>query len=135
MEENWVCKCPSYGDHIRVNRGLYYHHGIYKSDYEVYSFQSPIGSEISPETAVVLKISLIDFLKNGYLEVREYTLEELKRKRSNNQICAYAEAHLGEGGYNLLTNNCEHFANRCVFGESSSNQVENVKNLLRGLFE
>ena len=135
MEELWVCKCPSYGDHIRVNRGLYYHHGIYKSDYEVYSFQSPIGAETSAETAVVLKITLLDFLKEGYLEVREYSEAELKTKRTAEEICAYAEEHLGEGGYNLISNNCEHFANRCVFGVSSSNQVDNVKNILRGLFK
>ena len=135
MEEIWVCKCPSYGDHIRVNRGLYYHHGIYKSDYEVYSFQSPTGAETSPETAIVLKTTLIDFLKNGYLEVREYSDEELKAKRSGEEICKYAEEHLGEGNYNLIYNNCEHFANRCVFGKSSSNQVDDAMKILRGLFK
>ena len=28
----WVNKKPEYGNQIRVNRGLYYHHGVYESD-------------------------------------------------------------------------------------------------------
>ena len=28
----WEVKKPVYGDQIRVNRGLYAHHGIYASD-------------------------------------------------------------------------------------------------------
>ena len=28
----WKLKNPNYGDHIRVDRGMYFHHGIYESD-------------------------------------------------------------------------------------------------------
>ena len=67
----WVNKKPEYGDQIRVNRGFYYHHGIYESDDAVYHFASPMGSEISPETAVVHKTTLENFLKGSPVEVRE----------------------------------------------------------------
>lgn len=30
--EVWIEKKPAMGDYIRVNRGLYCHHGIYVSD-------------------------------------------------------------------------------------------------------
>ena len=30
------------------------------------------------------------------------------------------------GTYNLISNNCEHFANECVFGQAVSEQVEDV---------
>ena len=46
-------KKPEIGSQIRVNRGLYYHHGIYESDDVIYQFASPVGSEVSPETAII----------------------------------------------------------------------------------
>lgn len=130
----WVVKKPQYGDHIRVGRNLYYHHGIYASDDEVYAFQSPKGVEVCPETAVVLVESLNDFLKDGRLEVREFTPDENARKRSPLEIVNAAREAVGSMGYDLINNNCEHFANKCVFGEARSEQVDTVKNYLRGLF-
>ncbi len=40
-------------------------------------------------------------------------------------IVNYARACLGDGGYNLVFNNCEHFANVCTLGRFRSYQVEN----------
>lgn len=130
----WSFKKPEYGNQIRVNRGLYYHHGIYESDDCVYQFASPEGSEISPETAVVCTTTLKKFLNGGDLEVREYTEEELKELKPKDEIIKYAKEHLGEMGYNLISNNCEHFSNRCAFGKSESEQVNNIFSLLGGLF-
>jgi hypothetical protein len=130
----WSFKKPEYGSQIRVNRGLYYHHGIYESDDCVYQFASPEGSEISPETAVVCTTTLKKFLNGGDLEVREYTEEELKELKPKDEIIKYAKEHLGEMGYNLISNNCEHFSNRCAFGKSESEQVNNIFSLLGGLF-
>ncbi len=130
----WSFKKPEYGSQIRVNRGLYYHHGIYESDDCVYQFASPEGSEISPETAVVCTTTLKKFLNGGDLEVREYTEEELRELKPKDEIIKYAKEHLGEMGYNLISNNCEHFSNRCAFGKSESEQVNNIFSLLGGLF-
>lgn len=124
-------KMPIYGDEIRVNRGLYYHYGIYVDDKNVIQFGTSSGVEVSPENARVIITTLDVFLKGGVLEIREYNEEELKKKRSSKDIVNYAMAHLGEAGYDLINNNCEHFANRCVFGESYSEQVDNVMSLLR----
>ena len=126
----WTVKKPEYGNQIRVNRGLYYHHGIYESDDIVYQFASKDG-ELNPETAEVCTASLSDFLKGGVLEVREYTDDEKKTLRSPDEIIKYAKEHLGEKGYNLISNNCEHFSNRCAFGISESNQVDDFFNTLR----
>lgn len=127
----WKTKKPVSGDHIRVNRGLYYHHGIYADDYCVFHFASPSDNEMNPETARVLYTTLDQFLKGGILEVREYSFEEINKKRNPKEIIDEAIKSIGEGGYNVISNNCEHFANRCVFGESTSEQVESVKELLR----
>ncbi len=130
----WEMKNPTYGDQIRVNRGLYYHHGIYASNDSVYQFAAPAGMEISPENARVICTTLGEFLKGGNVEVRVYTEEELKKKRTPEEIIAYAKEHLGEGGYDLVTNNCEHFSNRCAFGVSNSTQVEEIFNMFERFF-
>ena len=131
----WSNRKPNYSDQIRVNRGLYYHYGIYESDEVVYQFASPKGAEISPETATINTISLEEFLKGGELEVRDYTEEELKERKKPEEIIEYARNHLGEMGYDLINNNCEHFANRATFGKSESSQVNNIFSLLGGLFK
>ena len=131
----WSNRKPQYADQIRVNRGLYYHYGIYENDDTIYQFASPKGSEISEETANINITTLDDFLKGGILEVRDYDEEELKIKKEPNEIIEYCKAHLGEMGYNLINNNCEHFANRATFGKSESSQVNNIFSILGGLFK
>lgn len=129
----WERKNPSYGDQIRVNRGMYTHHGIYISEDSVIHFAPPGNTDVlDPSKARVINTSLEEFLKDGVLEVRVYTEEELKRKRSPKAIVTEALAHLGEGGYNIISNNCEHFSNLCAFGKKESNQVEAVFSLLFG---
>lgn len=126
-----ISRKPIFGDHIRVNRGFYLHHGIYLDDENVVQFGTEAGVEISASNARVMIVSLKDFLKGGTLEVREYSIEEEKKKRKPTDIVNYALAHIGEAGYDLISNNCEHFANRCVFGESYSEQVDDVMSLFR----
>lgn len=130
----WVKKKPSYGNQIRVSRGLYFHHGIYEDDNHVYQYASPKGSEISPETALIISTTLKEFLKDGEVEVREYNNQELKEKRSNDEIIKFAKSKLGTGlgEYNILNNNCEHFSNECVFGKKISNQVDDLLKMFFG---
>ena len=127
---------PKLGDQIRVNRRLYYHHGIYENDDTIYQFASPVGSEVSPETAIICTTDLKSFLKDGELEVREYSIEEKNKKRKPEEVIEFAKSKLGSnmGGYNIISNNCEHFSNLCVFNESKSNQVDDVLAFLGGLF-
>lgn len=130
----WIKKKPSYGDQIRVNRGLYFHHGIYVSDDEVIQYASPSGSEISPATALIISTSLDYFLNGGVVEVREYNDEELKMVRSKEEIVKFARSMLGTGlgEYSIVNNNCEHFSNYCAFGKKESNQVEDFLKMLFG---
>lgn len=122
-EEIWVQKMPQKGDHIRVQRmnGLYAHHGIYVSDEEVIHFTGKDDDSIldwsKPE---VIQTDLAYFLKGGILEVKEYTDEEFADLYSPEQIVTYARACLGDKGYNLIFNNCEHFANVCTLGRFRS---------------
>ncbi|MDE5715132.1 MAG: lecithin retinol acyltransferase family protein [Anaeroplasmataceae bacterium] len=127
-------KKPSYGDQIRVNRGFYSHHGIYADDSCVIHFAPPTRTDaLDPSAARIIKTSLEDFLMGGCLEVRSYTEEEIKEKKSPKDIVNYALSRLGEGGYDLVSNNCEHFSNECVFGKKTSNQVKDVLSILFGV--
>jgi len=133
----WEKKKPEFGDQIRVNRGLYYHHGIYEDDEHVYQYAAPIGSEVSPENALIIVTSLDSFLKGAEVEVRIYDDEELKRKKSPKEIVEFAKSKVGSGlgEYDLISNNCEHFSNLCAFGVKESNQVDDILNIFRGLFQ
>lgn len=106
------------GSHLITSRNGYFHHGIY------------LGA-----SQVVHYSGLCTGLHAGPVE-----LIELNRFASGNQVCACtvqrggfqreevvrrALSRVGENRYRLLTNNCEHFCNWCVYGESRSDQVRN----------
>lgn len=129
IKENWAQKQPQKGDHIRVKRigGLYAHHGVYVSDDEVIHFTGQDDDSILDWLKCeVIKTDLTTFLKGGTLEVKEYTDEEFQDLYSPEQIVIYARSCLGDKGYNLAFNNCEHFANVCTLGRFRSQQVERV---------
>ena len=128
-EEIWVQKNPVMGDHIRVKRmhGIYTHHGIYVSDNEVIHFTGTDDDSIMDSSKNrVISSDLNFFLKGGELEVKEYTDEEFQDLYAPDQIVAYARSCIGDGDYNVIFNNCEHFANVCTLGRFRSHQVERL---------
>ena len=132
---SWINKKPTFGDHIRVSRGLYSHHGIYASDDCIIHFASnEVGHETDPEYASICITDLASFQKEGSIEVREFSQEELLVKRSPQDTINYAFTKLGEKGYDLINNNCEHFANLCLFDKKVSSQVDNIKDFFANLF-
>lgn len=129
IKENWVKKKPVKADHIRVMHisGLYAHHGVYVSDDEVIHFTGKDSDSVLDwSKCEVIKTDLATFLKGGILEVKEYTDEEFQDLYSSEQIITYARFCIGDKGYNLAFNNCEHFANVCTLGRFRSQQVERV---------
>lgn len=127
MSQSWSPIEPYKGAHIRVKFHDFFHHGIYISHDCVVQFGLPMDVYSEPEKVKVLVSSLEEFCKDeSIFEVRVYSKDELLRKRSDEEIGDYALSCVGMGGYNLLNNNCEHFANLCVFGKKISAQVESV---------
>lgn len=127
----WEFIEPYPGAHIRVQVGNIYHHGIYIGDNMVVQFGMPFNIHQNPEEVKVIKSPIEDFLSNGFLEVRIFDKKEKKLKHSDNEIIKTALSMIGEGGYNILHNNCEHFANYCVFGRKTSSQVDSVHEEVR----
>lgn len=129
VHEDWEFTTPVLGDHIRVERygGLYYHHGIYIGNNKVIHFAPLSGGEIiNWSEAKVIETSLEDFLKGGKVEVRQYTDAELIELYSPKEIVQNANHCLGYTNYNLIFNNCEHFANSCTTGKHRSPQIEEL---------
>ena len=99
-------------DHLQVPRrhGLFNHHGIDLGDGTVAHYLE--GREI-------LRSPFADFSQGEVVSVTEHADASpagitLRR----------AMSRLGEQNYNLLFNNCEHFANWCKTGRHRSGQVE-----------
>ena len=129
-EEEWRYGTPVAGDHIRVRRecfgyNAYNHHGIYVSGEEVIHFTGDDDDNVLDwSKCEVRKTDLKRFSKDGKVEVKVYLPEEENDLYPAPHIVAYARACLGDNGYNLLFNNCEHFANVCTLGRFRSRQVE-----------
>lgn len=127
FEECWEFKRPETSNHIRTNRGVYFHHGIYISDDEVIHFTGTDADNVlNWSKNEVISTSLVEFLRGDELEVKNYTNEEMQDLYPVDHIINYARACLGDRGYNLVFNNCEHFANECTLGRFRSLQVERV---------
>ena len=129
----WELRDPAFGDMIRIKSGSIYHYGIYVSDDEVIQFGLAPGRRAHlKDCEIEVLVSDIDaFLTGSFLEVAVFDRKERKKNRSPKQTVAYARAALGKRGYNILYNNCEHFAYECVTGTPYSSQTATVRELFR----
>ena len=98
---------PKPGDVVRVNAGSYYHYGVYLNVNEVIQFGCAVNK--AGENIVVNSVSLNDFCGVKIPEVRA-----VKKRfcRKPDDIEKYAKSCIGQGGYNMINNNCLDFANR-----------------------
>ena len=117
---NWAQKEPRYGDIIRVKVKFYYHYGIYADDATVIQFGFPDNTGIPNEEIKVLTTDITTFANGSFIETQELDFREKKARRTPEDAVSIALSRVGEGNYNILNNNCEHFVNECVFGEKKS---------------
>ena len=127
----WTEQAPKYGDIIRTKVSFYYHYGIFVSEEQVIQFGLPDNVSQPADQVRVLTSDIYDFLRGGELEVGKPDREDKSKLRPARQIVETAMARLGEGGYDILHNNCEHFVNDCAFGEATSSFVAGVRQALR----
>ena len=118
---------------IRVAVGGIYHFGIYVSDEEVIQFGLPPVSRVGVRDSdvEVLSSNIDSFLAGGFLEVCEFDKKEKKKNRTPDEVVDYARSKIGKRGYNILYNNCEHFANECVNGVQICRQAEDLRAMFR----
>lgn len=107
------------GDHIKVDRGAYYHHGIDVGDGTVIHFT---GEPTRKSNARIKRTSLTEFLADE----EDYWVISYKYSASPEVVVQRAIDYLNKGDYFLLTDNCEHFATYCKTGRWESNQVKEM---------
>ncbi len=131
----WQIKDPAFGDMIRIKSGEIYHYGIYVSDDEVIQFglAPAMRPTVKDSEIEVLATDIDAFLTGAFLEVAEFDRKEKKKNRSPKEAVAYARARLGERGYHILNNNCEHFAYECLTGVHYSSQSDGLRAMFRNL--
>ncbi len=128
---DWTVDSPSPGGIIRTKVKFYHHYGIFISEDEVIQFGLPDDPGKPAEQIKVLSTNIYTFLGGGELETARPNGAEKKSMRNPQEIIKIARSRIGEGGYDILHNNCEHFVNDCVFGESSSSFLDSVREKIR----
>jgi Lecithin retinol acyltransferase len=110
---------PVPGAHLITPRRGFLHHGIYVGARRVIHYA---GLSQGLRRGPVEEVSLARFARGRSVLVRhdaasDFDLLEIVRR---------ARSRLGENGYRLLTNNCEHFCEWCLRGTPRSLQVEEL---------
>jgi phosphopantetheine--protein transferase-like protein len=125
----WELIQPKKGDIIRVSFGNFYHYGIYVTDDEVIQFGlSPtLNVGLKEQDVKVLSSDIDVFLNGGFLEVAVLDKKEEKTRASVDDTVKKARSRIGETGYHLLYNNCEHFVNSCVFNNAFCSATDNAR--------
>ena len=111
------------GDMIFTDRFFYRHYGIYTGYGRVIHFSSQNGD--FGNDACVRETSLKQFTRGG--ECRVVIFDGSRNNAlqfSREETISRARSRMGEKGYNLFFNNCEHFALWCKTGINKSVQVE-----------
>lgn len=106
------------GSHLITSRNGYYHHGIYLGAHQVVHYSGLCaGFHAGPVEVLTLQ----RFASGKPIRVKSTQQVGFERE----EVVRRALSRVGENQYRLLTNNCEHFCNWCLYGESRSDQVRN----------
>ncbi|MFB6349811.1 lecithin retinol acyltransferase family protein [Moraxella sp. ZJ142] len=107
------------GDHLASERvqGTYHHHGIYIGNGKVIHYA---GFSDGFKADKVCQTTIEKFSNGNGCEI----IPHYSPKYDRETVVSRAQSRLGEDEYNLLTNNCEHFVNWCIYGKSESRQVK-----------
>ena len=97
---------------------MYRHHGIACGDGTVIDFAGQGGGQ---STAIIGQVTLAEFAQGAPVRTSAYGASY-----EPEIVVARATSMIGQSGYDLFSNNCEHFATWCLTAEHSSAQVEAV---------
>lgn len=108
-----------YGDLIFVDHGLYKHFGIYINDDCVIHYDGKLDDRFLRNMCV--RQTGMDRFLAGKDNFKILNLS--KNPISPHEVVNRAKSHLNERNFNLILNNCEHFAYWCKTGSKKSYQV------------
>ncbi|MBQ6945620.1 MAG: lecithin retinol acyltransferase family protein [Ruminococcus sp.] len=145
-----------YGDIIGVHRGLYDHYGVYESDEVIYHYAAENGDfgkacihittlekfigesgnyfvlEFPENYGTPAKVEMpVEKSITAYpVDITREIKELAYHLYTPSETIERARSRLGEGKYNLIVNNCEHFAIWCKTGIHESHQVNGLIDIL-----
>ncbi|CEQ16844.1 lecithin retinol acyltransferase family protein [Paraclostridium sordellii] len=108
-----------YGDLIFVDHGLYKHFGIYINDDCVIHYDGKLDDRFLRNMCV--RQTGMDRFLAGKDNFKILNLS--KNPIPPHEVVNRAKSHLNERNFNLIFNNCEHFAYWCKTGLKKSYQV------------
>ena len=117
-----------HGDVVKVTHTLYSHYGIYVEEPDGPRVIHYTGENGPQDINGIVRETPISVFLNGETEYSVCYLDPKKYKTiySGKKTVERAKKKLGKRGYNLLLNNCEHFAVWCKTGEKKSSQVRDL---------
>ena len=121
MSLRWQPRDLKPGDLIRVRAGSLWHYGVFVSEAEVIQFGP--NPRLQTGDRGDLRVMAVDIEAFAQGEIVE-AAEPGRRRLPPEKTIALARSRLGEGGYSLLNNNCEHFATECVLGERRCDEAD-----------
>lgn len=122
----WQSECK-YGDMIRVSFGNFYHYGIFVSDDEIIQFGLPPTEGLLNRKFDEISVCVTDidtFSMGKIVEVASIEKGDKLKRLSPSKTVSRAQSRIGEKGYDILHNNCEHFARYCYLGEKGCEVTE-----------
>ncbi|XP_062609774.1 uncharacterized protein LOC134271588 [Saccostrea cucullata] len=128
------------GDQLAVEGEMsgidYYHHGIFIGHKEgIIDFGGP-----DKKSATVRRVDLLQFTDYGRRRLVRITYPEKDQCLPPEDVVWYAEGlfenpHIW-GPYDIIKNNCEHFATKCKTGIAVSNQViQKIRDCIQNPFQ
>lgn len=124
----WQSECK-YGDMIRISFGNFYHYGIFVSEDEVIQFGLPPVEGLFNRSLDQISVCVTDidtFSAGKIVEVASVLKGEKPKRLPPAKTVSRARSRIGETGYDILHNNCEHFARYCYLGEKRCEVAEQV---------
>ncbi|XP_012934727.1 phospholipase A and acyltransferase 2 [Aplysia californica] len=109
------------GDRVQFKRSLYSHWGVYIGSGKIIHLTRRNAERGGPK-GVVREDDFWDAV-GGDCAYKNNSRDNKSRPLPPDEIVKRAKSMLGDAGYNLLKDNCEHFANWCRYGETESQQV------------
>ena len=130
----WSVREGRPGDMVRVKvNSQMDHYGVFVSDSEVIQFgKNPsLRLGLADTDVFVCATDIDEFRDGGYPEFADLSFSEKLKRFKTDKIIENARSRIGEGGYNIIYNNCEHFAYECIFGKKYSSQAEKAKEVIK----
>lgn len=103
------------GDHIKVRRRGYTHHGVDLGDGRVIHYSGLAESLAGGPVEVISH--------DNFADGRELEVVHHRQRLDPDEAVERARSRVGEDRYNVVLRNCEHFATWAVTGRERSTQV------------